>query len=62
MLRKTTWALCNFCCYLPKDNFQHVKPALPVLLQLIHSKDEEILNNACWALSCLVVVMRISML
>lgn len=30
-----------------------VKPALPVLQQLIHLNDEEVLTDACWALSYL---------
>ncbi|MCD7448611.1 hypothetical protein HAX54_044865 [Datura stramonium] len=30
-----------------------VKPALPVLQQLIHMNDEEVLTDACWALSYL---------
>lgn len=30
-----------------------VKPALPALANLIHSNDEEVLTDACWALSYL---------
>ncbi|KAH1032103.1 hypothetical protein J1N35_044277 [Gossypium stocksii] len=30
-----------------------VKPALPALAHLIHSNDEEVLTDACWALSYL---------
>lgn len=33
--------------------FFQVKPALPVLQQLIHLNDEEVLTDACWALSYL---------
>lgn len=33
--------------------FIQVKPALPALTGLIHSNDEEVLTDACWALSYL---------
>ncbi|CAO2202915.1 unnamed protein product [Urochloa humidicola] len=51
LLRNGTWALSNLC--RGKPNFEHVKLALIVLRQLIHSDDEEVLTDACWALSYL---------
>lgn len=33
--------------------FFQVRPALPVLRQLIYLNDEEVLTDACWALSYL---------
>ncbi|CAL4976432.1 unnamed protein product [Urochloa decumbens] len=53
MLQKASWALSNICHFLSQPNFEHVKPALPVLRQLIHSQDDEVLSNACRALSYL---------
>ncbi|CAL5378544.1 unnamed protein product [Camellia sinensis] len=53
MLRNATWTLSNFCRGKPPTPFEQVKPALPVLQQLIHLNDEEVLTDACWALSYL---------
>ncbi|PKI76121.1 importin subunit alpha-4 [Punica granatum] len=53
MLRNATWTLSNFCRGKPPAQFELVKPALPVLQKLIHVNDEEVLTDACWALSYL---------
>ncbi|CAH2068750.1 unnamed protein product [Thlaspi arvense] len=53
MLRNATWTLSNFCRGKPPTPFEEVRPALPILQQLIHLNDEEVLTDACWALSYL---------
>lgn len=53
LLRNATWTLSNFCRGKPQPDFFTVGRALPVLSNLIWSKDEEILTDACWALSYL---------
>ncbi|KAI9905456.1 hypothetical protein PsorP6_013641 [Peronosclerospora sorghi] len=53
MLRNATWTLSNFCRGKPQPHFELVAPALPTLGQLIYTHDEEVLTDACWALSYL---------
>eukprot|EP00594_Rhizosolenia_setigera_P007976 CAMPEP_0178969868 /NCGR_PEP_ID=MMETSP0789-20121207/19140_1 /TAXON_ID=3005 /ORGANISM="Rhizosolenia setigera, Strain CCMP 1694" /LENGTH=435 /DNA_ID=CAMNT_0020656139 /DNA_START=58 /DNA_END=1361 /DNA_ORIENTATION=+ len=53
MLRNATWTLSNFCRGKPQPDFNIVKASLPTLAQLIFSPDEEVLTDACWALSYL---------
>jgi hypothetical protein len=53
LLRNATWTLSNFCRGKPQPDFYVVGKALPTLANLIWSKDEEILTDACWALSYL---------
>ncbi|KAF3453938.1 hypothetical protein FNV43_RR04379 [Rhamnella rubrinervis] len=53
MMRNATWTLSNFCRGKPPTPFDQVRPALPVLRQLIYLNDEEVLTDACWALSYL---------
>ncbi|KAI9022238.1 armadillo-type protein [Phycomyces nitens] len=54
MQRNATWALSNFCRGKnPQPDWQKVFPALPTLAKLIYSSDEEVLTDACWAISYL---------
>jgi importin subunit alpha-6/7 len=53
MLRHAIRTLSKLCRGKPQPPFDLVKPALPTLALLIHSNDEEVLTDACWALSYL---------
>ncbi|KAL7548225.1 hypothetical protein ACHAWF_016571 [Thalassiosira exigua] len=53
MLRNATWTLSNFCRGKPQPDFGLVRHSLATLSQLIFSPDEEVLTDACWALSYL---------
>mmetsp|Transcript_33875 Transcript_33875/g.61566 ORF Transcript_33875/g.61566 Transcript_33875/m.61566 type:complete len:546 (-) Transcript_33875:52-1689(-) len=53
MLRNATWTLSNFCRGKPQPDFALVRAALPTLAKLVYSVDEEVLTDACWALSYL---------
>eukprot|EP00708_Paratrimastix_pyriformis_P002361 GAFH01001107.1.p1 GENE.GAFH01001107.1~~GAFH01001107.1.p1 ORF type:complete len:624 (-),score=231.06 GAFH01001107.1:91-1719(-) len=51
MIRNATWTLSNLC--RGKPPFAVVAPCLPYLSRLIYSDDEDVLSDACWALSYL---------
>jgi HEAT repeat protein len=54
MLRNATWTLSNFCRgKSPQPDWELIAPALNVLTKLIYSMDDEILIDACWAISYL---------
>ncbi|MCJ1343594.1 Importin alpha subunit (Karyopherin alpha subunit) (Serine-rich RNA polymerase I suppressor protein) [Peltigera leucophlebia] len=54
MLRNATWTLSNFCRgKTPQPDWPTILPALPVLAKLVYSLDDEVLIDACWAISYL---------
>lgn len=50
-IRNATWTLSNLCRGKPAPVFEVVRPALPLLSQLLFSQDIETVTDACWALS-----------
>jgi len=53
LLRNATWALSNLCRGKPQPEWEEIAPAVPVLCKLVYSSDDEVLTDACWALSYL---------
>ncbi|ETI21276.1 hypothetical protein G647_07621 [Cladophialophora carrionii CBS 160.54] len=54
MLRNATWTLSNFCRgKAPQPDWPTIQPALPVLAKLVYMLDDEVLIDACWAISYL---------
>ena len=53
MLRNSTWTISNLCRGKPPPRWGLVALALPLLQTLTFSADEEVLVDACWALSYL---------
>ncbi|XP_059654399.1 importin subunit alpha-1a-like [Cornus florida] len=51
IMRSATWALSNLCGGKPQPPLDQTKLALSALLRLLHSNDDEVLIDACWALS-----------
>jgi importin subunit alpha-6/7 len=54
MCRNGVWTLSNLCRgKSPPPDFQKVSQCLPVLARFIYHGDNEVLSDACWALSYL---------
>eukprot|EP01064_Diplonema_japonicum_P031766 TRINITY_DN5790_c1_g1_i1.p1 TRINITY_DN5790_c1_g1~~TRINITY_DN5790_c1_g1_i1.p1 ORF type:complete len:511 (+),score=153.11 TRINITY_DN5790_c1_g1_i1:50-1582(+) len=50
-LRNATWCLSNLFRGKPIPAFEMIEPALNTLAQLVHHTDDEVVADACWAVS-----------
>lgn len=53
MTKTATWTLKNFCIGKPRHDSALVWHMLPTVIQLMTNSDEEVMKDACWALSYL---------
>mmetsp|Transcript_66983 Transcript_66983/g.187211 ORF Transcript_66983/g.187211 Transcript_66983/m.187211 type:complete len:629 (+) Transcript_66983:115-2001(+) len=49
--RNATWAVSNLCRGRPHPPLEAVVPLIPVLAVLLQNTDDDILSDACWAVS-----------
>jgi len=53
LLRNSTWTLSNFCRGKPCPEWKYVQLAIKALSIMLTCRDDEILQDACWAFSYL---------
>ncbi|KAJ1444615.1 armadillo-type protein [Pelagophyceae sp. CCMP2097] len=53
LLRNATWAISNLCRGKPQADLERLRPAIPVLVDLLRKDDVDTLMDACWSLSYL---------
>lgn len=51
LLRNVTWCLSNLCRGKPQPRLESIQQAFPVLCALLQSNDDDVVTDACWALS-----------
>ena len=50
VIRNITWCIGNFCRGKPGCDLDRIRPVLPVLVNLLHHQDNEVVADAAWAL------------
>ncbi len=51
ILRNAVWTISNLCRGKPIPDFHLISPSLTILAHLLFNNDEEVLTDACWAIS-----------
>jgi len=53
MRRNIIWTISNLCRGKPQPKFRLISAAIPIIASLLIVDDDEVLTDACWALSYL---------
>jgi importin subunit alpha-1 len=53
LLRAATWTISTLCRKKPYPDYDNISPALPILADFLNHNDAGVMENSCWAFSCI---------